>query len=214
MIVMSARPASVVDEVRIDLLGPGICTSATALSSTRILGAFGNASSSSACSRMTEAAMSLGKEPEKALYGRHIVRFLLPVLSIAGCLLIWEAAVRVLAIPVYMLPAPTQIVGTLVSQSEMLFKQAIATSIAIIAGFVLAVLVGIPLAALMVYSRFFNRAIYPVLLTAQVLPKVALAPLFIVWFGFGVLPKIVMTFLIAFFPIVIDTATGLNLVPA
>jgi NitT/TauT family transport system permease protein len=62
----------------------------------------------------------------------------------------------------------------------------------------------------MIYSEWFRRSIYPILLTAQVLPKVALAPLFIVWFGFGLLPKVLMTFLISFFPIVIDTLTGLN----
>jgi NitT/TauT family transport system permease protein len=62
----------------------------------------------------------------------------------------------------------------------------------------------------MIYSKWFRRSIYPILLTAQVLPKVALAPLFIVWFGFGLLPKVLMTFLISFFPIVIDSLTGLN----
>jgi NitT/TauT family transport system permease protein len=74
----------------------------------------------------------------------------------------------------------------------------------------LAVLIGIPAATLMIYSEWFRRGVYPILLTAQVLPKVALAPLFIVWFGFGLLPKVLMTFLISFFPIVIDTLTGLN----
>src|SRR4029077_16771643 len=81
---------------------------------------------------------------------------------------------------------------------------------AIIIGFGVAVLVGIPAATLMIYSEWFRRSVYPILLTAQVLPKVALAPLFIVWFGFGLLPKVLMTFLISFFPIVIDTLTGLN----
>jgi NitT/TauT family transport system permease protein len=63
---------------------------------------------------------------------------------------------------------------------------------------------------MMIYSRLFRRSIYPILLTAQVLPKVALAPLFIVWFGFGLLPKVLMTFLISFFPIVVDSLIGLN----
>ena len=83
---------------------------------------------------------------------------------------------------------------------------------AIIIGFALAVAIGIPAATLMIYSAWFRRSVYPILLTAQVLPKVALAPLFIVWFGFGLLPKVLMTFLISFFPIVIDTLTGLNAV--
>ena len=66
------------------------------------------------------------------------------------------------------------------------------------------------MATRMVYWSLFRRAIQAILVTAQVLPKVALAPLFNVWFGFGMLPKVLMTFLICFFPIVIDTVIGLN----
>jgi NitT/TauT family transport system permease protein len=135
--------------------------------------------------------------------------WLLPVGTILALFLIWEAAVRVFKVPVYLLPAPSQILGAAYFQRDYLFKNAMATSYAILLGFGAAVLVGIPIAAAMTYSGRFSRAIYPVLLTVQVLPKVALAPLFIVWFGFGLMPKVVMTFLIAFFPIVIDSLAGL-----
>ena len=136
--------------------------------------------------------------------------WLTPCLSLLLCLATWEAAVRYFAVPVYLLPAPSVIAHKLVVSYPLFLEATMHSVIAIVVGFVLAVLVGIPAATLMIYSEWFRRSVYPILLTAQVLPKVALAPLFIVWFGFGLLPKVLMTFLISFFPIVIDSLTGLN----
>ena len=76
----------------------------------------------------------------------------------------------------------------------------------------LAAVTGILVALVIVRFERFGRALYPLIVLFQNVPKVALAPLFIVWFGFGLLPKVLMTFLISFFPIVIDTLTGLNAV--
>jgi NitT/TauT family transport system permease protein len=133
-----------------------------------------------------------------------------PCLSLFLCLAIWEAAVRYFAVPVYLLPAPSVIAHKLVVSYPLFLEATMHSVVAITAGFGVAVLVGIPAATLMIYSEWFRRGVYPILLTAQVLPKVALAPLFIVWFGFGLLPKVLMTFLISFFPIVIDSLIGLN----
>lgn len=143
---------------------------------------------------------------------RRLPAWTLPTVTLVLCLVAWEGAVRFFSVPVYILPPPSAILHVAVAQHEYLFKNAVATSWAILLGFAYAFAVGVPIAALMVYSESFSKAIYPVLITAQVLPKVALAPLFIVWFGFGLLPKVVMTFLIAFFPIVIDTLAGLSAV--
>ncbi|MBX3514459.1 MAG: ABC transporter permease [Xanthobacteraceae bacterium] len=140
------------------------------------------------------------------------MRWLVPVLSILALLLLWEGVVRLLNIPIYMLPPPSKVAHVAVAESPLLFRHALSTIWAILLGFGLAVVIGIPIATLMIYSDAFNRAIYPILITAQVLPKVALAPLFIVWFGFGLIPKVLMTFLIAFFPIVVDTLAGLSAV--
>lgn len=125
------------------------------------------------------------------------------------CLALWEAIVRVFGIPTYMLPPPSAIFQEMIVKHRFFLGHAFHTSMAIVFGFIFAVLVGVPAATLMVYSGRLSRLIQPMLITAQVLPKVALAPLFIVWFGFGLTPKVVMTFLIAFFPVVIDTLTGL-----
>lgn len=136
--------------------------------------------------------------------------WLIPSLSLLGCLVLWEVAVRVFDVPIYLLPAPSAIIVNIIDTYPMLLSETLSSVTSIIVGFLLALAVGIPAATLMIYSRLFRRAVYPILLTAQVLPKVALAPLFIVWFGFGLLPKVLMTFLISFFPIVIDTVIGLN----
>lgn len=148
------------------------------------------------------------KTNASAAHGDWIV----PIISLACCLLLWEAAVKFFDVPIYLVPAPSDIAVNIYDTYPMLMEETVSSVVAITVGFALAIVVGIPAATLMIYSRLFRRAISPVLLTAQVLPKVALAPLFIVWFGFGLLPKVLMTFLISFFPIVIDTVIGLNAV--
>lgn len=138
--------------------------------------------------------------------------WLVPALVAVGCFVLWQGLVDLFAVPIYLLPPPSAVAVKMVDDFGYFLVEAIPTMTAIALGFACAILVGVPVATLMVYSSGFRRAISPILLTAQVLPKVALAPLFIVWFGFGLLPKVVMTFLISFFPIVIDTLTGLNAV--
>jgi NitT/TauT family transport system permease protein len=150
-----------------------------------------------------------GDEDQKPR-GRSVGVAVTPALFMIGVIGVWELLVRKLEVPVYLLPAPSEIAIKMIVQRDVFFVQIWPTSSAIISGFLLAVAVGVPAATLMVYSATIRRTIYPILLTAQVLPKVALAPLFIVWFGFGFLPKVLMTFLISFFPIIIDTLTGLN----
>jgi NitT/TauT family transport system permease protein len=150
------------------------------------------------------------RTPEKS--GWSHADWLIPTLSLVGCILAWEAAVRIFRVPDYLVPAPSAIAVNIAQNYMMLLMETASTVTAILLGFILALVVGIPAATLMIYSRLFRRAVYPVLLTAQVLPKVALAPLFIVWFGFGLLPKVLMTFLISFFPIVIDSVIGLSAV--
>jgi NitT/TauT family transport system permease protein len=148
--------------------------------------------------------------PQKALAWTLRGVWITPSLSLLFCLVAWEAAVRYFDVPIYLVPAPSQIIGQLWVSYPQFLVATFASVISIVIGFGLAVIVGIPAATMMIYSKIFRRSVYPILLTAQVLPKVALAPLFIVWFGFGLLPKVLMTFLISFFPIVIDSLIGLN----
>jgi len=156
------------------------------------------------------SSVLVARNPRRARVCDSHGAWITPVLSLLCCLAVWEGVVRYFQVPVYLIPAPSLIASKLVAAYRLFLQETLHSVVAIIIGFALAVLVGIPAATLMIYSAWFRRSIYPILLTAQVLPKVALAPLFIVWFGFGLLPKVLMTFLISFFPIVIDTLTGLN----
>lgn len=132
-----------------------------------------------------------------------------PIGMMVVALVLWEFAVRALSIPAYLLPAPSTIVESMVKNSAVLIKESIGTTIEILLGFALSVAIGIPLALAIYLWRPFARAIYPVLVSSQAVPKVAIAPLFLVWFGFGLMPKVLIAFLIAFFPVVINTAMGL-----
>jgi len=132
-----------------------------------------------------------------------------PIGMMVALLAIWEAAARLLAIPSYLLPAPSTIILSMDANSAVLLKESVSTTVEILLGFALSVAVGVPLALAIYLWRPFARSIYPLLVSSQAVPKVAVAPLFLVWFGFGLLPKVLIAFLIAFFPVVINTAMGL-----
>ena len=124
----------------------------------------------------------------------------------------WEGLVRLFQVPQWLLPAPSAIAGEFSARPAMFLSHALVTSGEIVLGFALSVLIGVPLAIAMAYSRVFERTLYPILVSSQAVPKVAVAPLLNVWFGFGTPPKVIVAFLIAFFPIVIDTLVGLRAV--
>jgi NitT/TauT family transport system permease protein len=132
-----------------------------------------------------------------------------PVGMIVAALALWEAAARLFSIPPYLLPAPSAILLSMSKNSAVLIKESLGTTFEILLGFALSVVVGVPLALAIYLWRPFARAVYPVLVSSQAVPKVAIAPLFLVWFGFGLMPKVLIAFLIAFFPVVINTAMGL-----
>lgn len=123
---------------------------------------------------------------------------------------VWEVAVDLLHIKPVILPSPTQILESIVKNWPYLMKHSGPTTFAIGAGFLFAAIAGFIIAVGIAYSRWISEVTYPFLVAAQVLPKIALAPLFLIWFGFGVTPKVVIAALIAFFPIVINTARGLQ----
>jgi NitT/TauT family transport system permease protein len=125
-------------------------------------------------------------------------------------LVAWDLVVRIFSIKPYLLPSPLAVLKTLAENWQLLGMHTLWTSGAILAGFLAAALVAIPLAMLIVVSPLLRRLLYPPMVATQAIPKIALAPLFIVWFGFGVVPKVAVAFLIAFFPVVIDTIVGLR----
>nr|WP_272835620.1 ABC transporter permease subunit [Paracoccus aestuarii] len=129
-------------------------------------------------------------------------------------LLVWEGAVRALAIPSFLLPAPSAIIGSFGAVGPARWATHIwATLRVAVMGFSLAILVAIPLAMVMMRSAFLSRTLYPLLIVVQSTPVVAIAPIIVVALGAGDLPRVVITTLIAFFPLVVSTATGLAATP-
>jgi NitT/TauT family transport system permease protein len=135
---------------------------------------------------------------------------LIPLLGILAFLVVWEAGVRVFKAPAYLIPPPTRIAEVFVAEFQKILYHGWFTAYEMLLGYALAVVVAIPLAIGITASQRFDRFVTPQMLFFQVVPKVAIAPLFLVWFGVGTTPKVLVAFLIAFFPIVIDAAVGLR----
>jgi NitT/TauT family transport system permease protein len=139
-------------------------------------------------------------------------RRLAPALTLLGAVVLWEAAVDGLRVPEYLLPPPSGIAAALVAEWRYLALHTAVTLYEILWGFGLAVAVGVPLAMAIVYSPAFERSVYPLLVASQSVPKIAIAPLLIFWAGIGIVPKVLVAFAIALFPVVIDTVVGLRAV--
>lgn len=133
-----------------------------------------------------------------------------PAVTMLAILAAWELWIALAQVPLYLIPPPSKVIASMVTQSPHLLAQSWVTLQEIVLGFLLSVVVAVPLSILIVSSKAFEKSVYPLLVASQVVPKVAIAPLFIIWFGFGTLPKVLIAFLIAFFPIIIDSVIGLR----
>ena len=125
-------------------------------------------------------------------------------------LVTWQLAVPLLGLSEFILPTPWAIGRRMVTSASLLATHGWYTLLEVVAGFGAAVLTGIPLALAIFYSRVFERAVYPLLVALQTVPKISLAPLLVLYLGYGWGPKIGLAFLISFFPIVIATVVGLQ----
>lgn len=137
-------------------------------------------------------------------------RVVAPLVSLIGLVVLWELAVGALEIPRFLLPAPSSVVEYTVENFGLLLSFAMSTLIATLAGFALALLIGVAIAIAIVWSPTFEDATYPIIVVTQVMPKVAIAPLLVVYLGFEMAPKIFLAFLVSFFPVVINTTLGLK----
>lgn len=127
-------------------------------------------------------------------------------------LVLWEAASRLLKLPEFVLPPPTAIVAVLIQHQRDLSNAAYVTAIEVLYGFVLSAVIGAAVALVIARFARFGRALYPLVVLFQTVPKVALAPLFILWFGFDLAPKVMLIVVIAFFPVAINMLVGLQTV--
>ncbi len=132
-----------------------------------------------------------------------------PAALLAVLLVVWQILSDILQVPAYLLPAPLDIFSRILEIPDRLLGHTIVTLREVVAGFALAVVVGVFLAIIISHSRFLAESLYPLLVLSQEIPQVAIAPILVIWFGFGDLPKILVAFLISFFPIVVNTSAGL-----
>src|SRR5918999_1946016 len=133
-----------------------------------------------------------------------------PALVIAIVFGAWWFATAVEMMPRYLVPSPAEVAETMVDESALLLEHSGITLYETVAGFVLAASLGLLTAVLIVYSPTFEKSFYPIILFSQVIPKIAIAPILIVWFGFGPEPKVILAVLIAFFPVVVSGVAGLR----
>jgi NitT/TauT family transport system permease protein len=138
---------------------------------------------------------------------------LLPLATLALLVVLWELATRLFDWPIWLVPGPGDVAAALLDNRSLLPHHFRVTLVETLGGFALAIAIGIPLAMAIASSRLLERTIYPVLLGLNAVPKIAIAPILVLWMGFGYGPKIVVTFLLCIFPIVISTATGLKSTP-
>lgn len=149
------------------------------------------------------------KNKRSFLTGRTMT-IALPLLATAAILVLWEIAVAVFKVPTFLVPAPSKIWEAYLQFQGYLWQNTLVTLNETLLGFALSIAVAVPIGIIIASSKFIEATLYPMLLTINAVPKVAIAPLLVIWMGFGILPKVVMVFLLCFFPIVISTATGLR----
>lgn len=125
------------------------------------------------------------------------------------CISIWEFSIRIYEVPNYILPSPSAIIKALDKYKSILWEHTQTTLFEAMIGLLLAIVFAIFLAIIMNRYRLIKQMIYPILVVSQTIPIIALAPIFMVWLGFGVLPKILIVILVCFFPISISVAEGL-----
>jgi NitT/TauT family transport system permease protein len=142
-----------------------------------------------------------------AIRPREVVTALVTILVSIG---LWEAVVRLFQVPEFLVPAPSAIWQEFASRADLYATHTWITLYETVIGFLLAVVLGILAAIAIVYSRALQSVVYPVILVLQIVPKVAVAPLLLIWVGYGLQSKALIALLVAFFPIVISTATGMR----
>jgi NitT/TauT family transport system permease protein len=144
---------------------------------------------------------------------RRLADYLVPAATLVGAVVFWELAARVFKIPKFIMPRPSEIVGEAWEWRYRFIEHTWVTLYETLGGFALSIVIGVPLAVLIVYSPAMRRALYPLIVLTQSVPKIAIAPVLLLMAGHGEIPKIIVAFLVAFFPIVVDTATGLAATP-
>lgn len=136
--------------------------------------------------------------------------WLMPILILASLGILWELLIRIFDVPLWQLPPPSSIGEELISGWSLLWRHTIVTLQEVILGFFVALVLGILLAVSIAYSKIIERSIYPIIIASQTIPIIAIAPLLLIWIGYGITSKVIVAVLVAFFPITVNTADGLR----
>ena len=131
-----------------------------------------------------------------------------PLAWIVAPLLLCEIAVRLFRVPDFILPLPSQVALRIVADRDTLLLQAARSTLLILEGFLLGAVPGLAMGLAIASSRLLEKALYPVIVFVQTTPQIAFAPLLIVWFGYGALPKVLLAGMLTFFPVLVDSSTG------
>jgi NitT/TauT family transport system permease protein len=152
---------------------------------------------------MVQAASPYPRTRSRRLLGVQgaATTFLFALVLIAG----WEAIVRLFAIPLYIIPPPSRIAFQFGRNYPRILEYTLVTTGETLSGFAAAIIFGVPLALLIAFSPFLRRTLYPLAVTIEMIPKIVFAPVFVTWFGFGFTPKILIVFLVCFFPILLNS---------
>lgn len=157
----------------------------------------------------------LSKELGEELLGKGAIsttfKDLLIFVAFAFLILVtWQFGLKVIQMPKYVLPTPYEIIRGIITYSPHLAYHSLVTLLESMAGLLAALLLGVGLAMAIVYSDILRVCLYPLAVGFQSTPKSAIAPIFLLWFGLGFFPKVMMAFVISFFPILINTISGLS----
>ena len=129
-------------------------------------------------------------KPQNAVSKMLNAAWVRPFLFLVFIVVAWDLAIRLFGIPAYQIPSPLDVVAVLRTEWPELLRQSWPTTYATVCGFLLSALFGIPVAMLIAGSKTVESYVYPLLVFSQSVPKIAIAPLFVVWFGFGIIPKV------------------------
>jgi NitT/TauT family transport system permease protein len=132
-----------------------------------------------------------------------------PIATLVGLVLMWQGAVWLFSVPAFILPGPALVWSVAVDFGTNWIPHILATVSIALLGFGVAIAVGVLLAVAIVHSRLLSEILTPTIVIMQIVPKIAFAPLFLIWFGLGPTPIVLVTFLVAFFPMVVNSAVGL-----
>jgi len=155
-------------------------------------------------------AMARERAPRRWWNPRSLVGWLVPLALLALTIGIWEAWVRIADTPAWFMPAPSAVAEEAYHSRQLLWEHTWTTLQEVLLGYAIALVVGIATALLIAFSPVIERTVYPLIVASQAIPIIALAPILLIWFGFGMTPKIIVVVLLCYFPIAVNMADGLR----